>query len=291
MLSTSSFGMHTGLITMTGNAKACLWRGITNVWHGSSRSKVCRLQPDGYQQQRSFRLQISADRGNVESGIPATPKAIEADGGERLFQYVQAQVREPEILRTLRQETSKMRGGVMQVTPDQGQFLAMLARLLGAEKCIEVGVFTGYSALAVAMVLPDSGCLVACDRSEESLAIAERYFRLAGVSQKVDVRLGMAVDTLKELLAQGDAGRYDMAFLDADKRMYPEYYELLLQLVRPGGLVIVDNVLWHGTVADSSVMDTKTQSIRDFNDFLLNDDRIDYSLVTVGDGMSLCRKR
>ncbi|KAL2651797.1 hypothetical protein R1flu_019925 [Riccia fluitans] len=284
-------------MAMAGNAEACLRGGIAKFCYGSSRSRVPRpssflvLQLAGYKQHRSFALQVLADRRNMESVMPVNTKANKLLSGDRLFQYVQAQVREPEILRTLRQETSKMRGSSMQVTPDQGQFLAMLARLMGAENCIDVGVFTGYSALAVAMVLPDSGYLVACDRSQESLAVAQRYFKLAGVCHKVDVRLGMAVDTLKELLVRGDAGRYDMAFLDADKRVYPEYYELLLQLVRPGGVIVVDNVLWHGTVADPSVVDTKTQSIRDFNKFLLHDGRIDYNLVSVGDGMSLCRKR
>ncbi|CAM6124634.1 unnamed protein product [Calypogeia fissa] len=208
---------------------------------------------------------------------------------DRVFNYIQAHTREPEILREMRLETSHMRGSQMQVTPDQAQLLAMLVQLMGAKKCIEVGVFHGYSSLAVALVLPESGRLVAIDRSEESLAVAEKYFKRAGVSHKVDIRLGLAMDSLTELLQEG-AGRFDFAFIDADKRLYPQYYELLLKLVRPGGLVVVDNVLWHGTVADPLVVDPKTQSIRDFNNFLLMDDRIDYNMVATGDGMALCRK-
>ncbi|KAG6552914.1 hypothetical protein Mapa_005570 [Marchantia paleacea] len=283
-------------MAMPGTANACLWRGMVCSGLRNPGMPFGRVQVAKCRQQRFYKLQCFAEQGHIgqpksaRANLPFPRKANELSDS-RVIQYVQAQVREPEILRNLREETNKMHGSGMQVTPDQGQFLAMLVRLMCAEKCIEVGVFTGYSSLAVALVLPDSGCLVACDRSEASLAVAEKYFKLGGVSHKVNVRLGMAIDTLNELLEHGGAGRYDLAFLDADKRMYPQYYELLLQLVRPGGLVVVDNVLWHGTVADPLVVDKKTQSIRDFNDFLLRDNRIDYNLVSIGDGMSLCRKR
>ncbi|KAL8141857.1 hypothetical protein V2J09_014889, partial [Rumex salicifolius] len=195
----------------------------------------------------------------------------------RLYDYVLDNVREPEILRKLREETAEMRGSQMQVSPDQAQLLAMLVQLLGAKRCIEVGVYTGYSSLAIALVLPDSGCLVACERDDRALEVATRYFEQAGVLHKVNVKHGMAIDTLKLLLANGEARSYDFAFVDADKRMYPEYFEILLQLVRVGGVVVIDNVLWHGNVADPLVNDKRTISIRDFNRNLLMDARVDIS--------------
>lgn len=179
----------------------------------------------------------------------------------------------------------------MQVSPDQGQFLAMLVRLMGAERCIEVGVYTGYSSLAVAMALPECGHLVACERDPVSLSVAQKYYEQAGVKQKVDVYHGMALDTLKMLLDKGEANSYDFAFLDADKRNYGEYYELLLQLVRSGGLVVIDNVLWHGKVVDPQENDKRTESLRRFNEFVRLDTRVDTSMVPIGDGMTLCRKR
>ncbi|KAI5080649.1 hypothetical protein GOP47_0003832 [Adiantum capillus-veneris] len=196
-----------------------------------------------------------------------------------------------EVLRELREETSSMRGSQMQVSPDQGQFLAMLVRLMGAKRCIEVGVYTGYSSLAVALVLPECGHLVACERDEVSLGVAQKYFGRAGVTQKVQVHHGMAIDTLIMLLRKGQANSYDFAFLDADKRVYRDYYELLLQLIRPGGLIVIDNVLWHGKVAEPQEKDAKTESLRRFNEFIRLDTRVDVSMVPVGDGMTLCRKR
>eukprot|EP00850_Spirogloea_muscicola_P012319 SM000079S22437 [mRNA] locus=s79:229959:232088:+ [translate_table: standard] len=195
-----------------------------------------------------------------------------------------------QMLARLREETAAMPGGQMQVSPEQGQLLAMLVRLTGAQRCIEVGVFTGYSSISMALALPAHGKLVASDRVPYTTSIAQKYFELAGVSHKVDVRLGAAVDTLTDLLNEGEEGRFDMAFLDADKRSYGRYYELLLKLLRPGGLLVVDNVLWYGSVADPSVMDEKTKYLREFNKFLLTDSRVSISLIPVGDGMTLCRK-
>ncbi|KAK7243988.1 hypothetical protein RIF29_38803 [Crotalaria pallida] len=209
----------------------------------------------------------------------------------RLYDYVLKNVREPEILRQLREETASMRGSQMQVSPDQAQLLAMLVQILGAERCIEVGVFTGYSSLAIALVLPDSGRLVACERDAKSLDVAKKYYHLAGVSHKVDVKLGLAADSLESLILNGEAGSYDFAFIDAEKRMTPGYFELLLQLVRVGGLVVIDNVLWHGKVADPLVNDPKTISIRNFNQQLMEDKRVSLSMVPIGDGMTICRKR
>ncbi|VVB06573.1 unnamed protein product [Arabis nemorensis] len=209
----------------------------------------------------------------------------------RLYDYVLSNVREPKILRQLREETSKMRGSQMQVSPEQAQLLAMLVQILGAEKCIEVGVYTGYSSLAVALALPESGCLVACDRDSNSLEVAKRYYELAGVSHKVIVKHGLAAESLKSLIENGEGSSYDFAFVDADKRMYQDYFELLLKLVRVGGVIVMDNVLWHGRVADPMVNDAKTISIRNFNKKLMDDERISISMVPIGDGMTICRKR
>ncbi|KAL1299892.1 hypothetical protein HN51_044456 [Arachis hypogaea] len=209
----------------------------------------------------------------------------------RLYDYVLKNVREPEILRQLREETASMRGSQMQVSPDQAQLLAMLVQTLGAERCIEVGVYTGYSSLAIALILQESGRLVACERDAKSLDIAKKYYHLAGVSHKVDVRLGLAVDSLESLILNGESGSYDFAFIDAEKRMTEKYFELLLQLVRVGGLIVIDNVLWHGKVADPLVNDPKTISIRNFNRKLMEDKRVSISMVSIGDGMTICRKR
>ncbi|KAJ4727973.1 Caffeoyl-CoA O-methyltransferase [Melia azedarach] len=209
----------------------------------------------------------------------------------RLYDYILQHVREPEILRQLREETAGMRGSQMQVSPDQAQLLATLVQILGAHRCIEVGVYTGYSSLAIALVLPESGCLVACERDARSLEVAKRYYELAAVSHKVNVKHGLAADTLKSLILNGEACSYDFAFVDAEKRMYQEYYELLLQLVRVGGVIVMDNVLWHGKVADPMVNDAKTISIRNFNKNLMEDKRVSISMVPIGDGMTICWKR
>ncbi|KAF5799185.1 putative caffeoyl-CoA O-methyltransferase [Helianthus annuus] len=209
----------------------------------------------------------------------------------RIYDYLLANVREPPILRELREETATMRGSQMQVSPDQAQLLAMLVQILGAKRCIEVGVYTGYSSLAVALVLPDSGILVACERDKNSLEVAKKYYDRAGVSHKVDARHGLAEDTLNSMIENGEGCSYDFAFVDAEKRMYQEYFELLLKLVRPGGVIVIDNVLWHGKVADPLVDDEKTKSIRSFNRALMDDVRVSISMVPVGDGMTICRKR
>lgn len=208
-----------------------------------------------------------------------------------LYDYILTNVREPKILRELREETATMRGSQMQVSPDQAQLLAMLVQILGAERCIEVGTYTGYSSLAVALVLPEGGHLVACERDGKVIEVAKRYYDRAGVSHKVDVRHGLAADTLKSLIQNDESCRYDFAFVDAEKKMYQEYFELLLQLVRVGGLIVVDNVLWHGRVSDPLVNDSKTLSIRNFNENLMKDNRVDISMVPIGDGMTICRKR
>ncbi|OMO64145.1 O-methyltransferase, family 3 [Corchorus capsularis] len=197
----------------------------------------------------------------------------------RLYDYILGNVREPQILRQLREETANMRGSQMQVSPDQAQLLAMLVQILGAERCIELGVYTGYSSLAIALALPESGCLVACERDARSLEVAKKYYALAGVSDKIIVKHGLAADALKSMILNGEACSYDFAFVDAEKKMNQEYFELLLQLVRVGGVIVIDNVLWHGKVADPLVNDAKTVSIRNFNRSLMEDNRVSISMM------------
>jgi len=209
-----------------------------------------------------------------------------------LYRYLlEHSVREPAILAELRAETAGMAEAQMQIGPDQGQFMALLAKLIGARRCIEVGVFTGYSSLAVALALPDDGRILACDVSEVWTAIARRYWRKAGVDHKIELKLQPATKTLEALLAAGESGHYDFAFIDADKPAYEAYYELLLRLMRPGGLIAVDNTLWSGKVADASERDANTSALRAFNDMLHRDERIDLSLLPIGDGLTLARKR
>ena len=203
----------------------------------------------------------------------------------------QVSLRETEVLRRLRERTAALPDSRMQIAPEQGQFMALLARLLGARNTIEVGVYTGYSALCVAAALPADGRLIACDISAEYTAIAREYWREAGVAERIDLRLAPAAETLAGLLDEGAAGRFDFAFIDADKTGYAGYYEQCLRLLRPGGLIVVDNVLWGGRVLDGATADADTRAIQDFNRALRDDDRIDLSLVPVGDGLTLARKR
>ena len=211
---------------------------------------------------------------------------------DSLYDYLLAvSLREPEVLRQLRDETAGYPEARMQIAPEQGQFMALLARLTGARRCIEVGVFTGYSSLVLALALPDDGRIVACDVSDEWTAVARRYWAAAGVAHKIDLRLAPALETLGHLLAAGEAGTFDFAFLDADKENYLRYYERLLELVRPGGLIVADNTLWSGRVADSANTEATTVALREFNAILNGDQRIDLSLVPIGDGLTLARKR
>jgi caffeoyl-CoA O-methyltransferase len=211
---------------------------------------------------------------------------------DSLYDYLlKVSLREPALLKRLREETAKHPRHGMQISPEQGQFMQMLVRLSGAKRCIEVGVFTGYSSLAVALALPDEGRIVACDVSEEYTAIARRYWQEAGVEKKIDLRLAPAVETLDKLLNHGEAGRYDFAFIDADKSNYSNYYERILKLLRPGGCIAVDNVLWSGSVTDKKDKSEDTVAIRKFNEALHADQRIELSMVSIGDGLTLARKR
>lgn len=210
----------------------------------------------------------------------------------QLYDYLlSASLREPEILLKLRQETARQPLARMQIAPEQGQFMALLVQLLRATKTLEVGVFTGYSSLCVALALPPTGKIIACDVSEEYTAIARRYWQKAGVAHKIDLRLAPALETLDQLLATGQAETFDFAFIDADKVGYESYYERSLQLVRPGGLIAIDNVLWSGQVANSQVQDNSTLAIRAFNTKLHHDERVTLSLVPIADGLTLALKR
>ncbi|MFM2129502.1 MAG: hypothetical protein RL477_1048 [Pseudomonadota bacterium] len=216
------------------------------------------------------------------------------DVTDAVYDYlVQVGTREPSILQRLRQETARATGDAagMQISPDQGAIMAMLVRLVGARRCLEAGTFTGYSALAVALALPDDGQVVACDVSEPWTAIARRYWAQAGGAHKIDLRLAPALATMDALLAGGNAGRFDFAFLDAEKTEYDAYYERTLHLLRPGGLVAIDNVLWSGRVTDPAANDTSTRALRALNQKLHGDERIDLCMLPVADGLTLARKR
>ena len=211
---------------------------------------------------------------------------------ERLYRYLlDESLREPDVLRRLREETASHPQAEMQIAPEQGQFMALLVRLMGARRILEVGVFTGYSSLAMALALPADGRLVACDVSEEFTRVARRYWREAGVESRIELRLAPAVETLDALLAAGEAGRFDLAFVDADKESYDAYYERSLALLRSGGLIVLDNVLQEGKVADLTVQTAPVVAIRQLNRKLLQDERIDLSMLPVADGLTLARKR
>ncbi|MEH1783489.1 MAG: class I SAM-dependent methyltransferase [Nostoc sp.] len=210
----------------------------------------------------------------------------------QLYNYLlSVSLREPEILRKLRQETASHPRGGMQISPEQGQFMRLLIQLIGAKKTLEVGVFTGYSSLSVALALSADGKIIAADVSEEFTAIARRYWQEAGVADKIDLRLAPALETLDQLLATGQAETFDFAFIDADKENYDGYYERSLQLVRPGGLIAIDNVLWSGKVAQEQIQDESTQALRALNKKLHHDERVTLSLVPIADGLTLAIKR
>ncbi len=219
-----------------------------------------------------------------------SPRSIGLDDAVRAY-LTKVSVRETDVLRRLRQETAAMPTAGMQVAPEQGQFLALLVELVGARRTLEIGVFTGYSSLWVALALPPEGTIVACDVSEEWTAVGRRYWREAGVGDKIELRLAPALETLDSLLAAGEAGRYDFAFIDAEKTEYADYYERVLELMRPGGLIAVDNVLWNGAVADPARDDADTVAIRAFNEMVGGDDRVSLAMVPIGDGLTLARKR
>jgi caffeoyl-CoA O-methyltransferase len=209
-----------------------------------------------------------------------------------LYRYLlDVSLREAPELAELRRRTADHPAAAMQIAPEQGQFMALLVRLIGARRCLEVGVFTGYSSLAGAAALPADGLIVACDVSEDFTAIAREFWDRAGVAGKIDLRLAPALETLDALLGAGDAESFDFAFIDADKVNYEGYYERALALLRPGGLVAVDNTLWSGSLIEPAEDDEDARALAAFNRRLLADERVDLSLLPLGDGLTLARKR
>lgn len=209
-----------------------------------------------------------------------------------VYQYFHAvSLREPAILKKLRDETKKLSMHVMQISPEQGQLMGLLIELLGAKKTLDIGTFTGYSALAVALSLPKDGKVIACDVSTEWTDIAKSFWAEAGVANKIELCIAPALETLQSLIDQGEAGTFDFSFIDADKANYADYYEKSLILLRQGGLIAIDNVLWSGRVADPTNQDNNTVAIRALNEKLLHDERVTLSMIPIGDGLTLARKR
>jgi predicted O-methyltransferase YrrM len=211
---------------------------------------------------------------------------------EALQEYVgRVGVREPDVLRRLRNETAKLPQHGMQIAPEQGMLLALLVELMGARQCLEIGTFTGYSSTVVALALPPDGRLVCLDVSEEWTATARKAWREAGVADRVELRLGRAVESLDAMLAEGATGTFDFAFVDAAKDEYPAYYERVYQLLRPGGLVAFDNVFLRGRVADPAADDEGVRAVRALNDRLATDERVSIAVVPIADGVTLVHKR
>ena len=211
---------------------------------------------------------------------------------DALYDYLlDNSLRESEVLRRLREETAGMPWSGMQISPDQGQFMALVVRIMGARRCIEIGTFTGYSALVGAAALLPDGRLIACDIDETTTAVARRYWEEAGLAGRIDLRLAPALETLAALIAEGDGGSYDFIFIDADKANYDAYYEAALTLLRAGGLIVVDNVLWDGAVIDSTREDEDTAAIRALNAKIARDQRVSCSMLAVGDGLMLAHKQ
>ena len=199
--------------------------------------------------------------------------------------------RDDDILRQLREETLTLKEAQMQISPEQGALLSILTKILNAKKTLDIGVFTGYSSLVVAREIPNDGLVVACDTSIEWTSIAKKYWKLAGVDNKVDLHLAPAVETLEKLIQDGQGSTYDFSFIDADKINYQSYYEYSLTLVKPGGIIAVDNVLWSGQVIDENDSEPATRAIRSFNEKLYQDDRVSISMVPIGDGLTLAYKK
>ncbi len=211
---------------------------------------------------------------------------------DRIYTYLNSvSLREPELLKRLREATSKDAMSKMQIAPEQGQFMALLVELMDINSAIEIGTYTGYSSLWIALSMPEHGRLICCDTNKQWTTLAQHYWILAGVENKIELRLAPALDTLDGLLSEGQAGQFDFAFIDADKQNYLNYYDRCLQLLRPGGLIAVDNTLWNGAVADPENNESNTQAIRGFNHTIYKDKRISLSLVPIGDGLTLARKR
>lgn len=210
---------------------------------------------------------------------------------DQVYDYLLSiSLREPELLTKLREETAAHPMSNMQIAPEQGQFFSFLVKALKVQKAIEVGVFTGYSSLSIALAMPKNGKLVACDIDAEVTKKAEKYWQLADVHKKIDLQIGPAIETLDMLITQGQSEQFDFAFIDAHKPEYIDYYERLLKLIRPGGVIVIDNVLWSGDVADLEKKDENTVAVREFNQHVYNDDRVFISMIPVADGLTLAFK-
>src|SRR5262249_35581096 len=210
---------------------------------------------------------------------------------DQLYDYVlKASLREPELLRRLRKETAQLPDAQMQIAPDQGQLMGLVVRMIGARRALEIGTFTGYSALSVMLAMPKDGHLIACDIDAKTTAIARRYWEEAGIAGRIDLKLQPALRTLDELIRGGGTGTFDFAFIDADKENYLGYYEGALTLIRSGGLITIDNVLWNGAVADPGIKDADTAAIRTLNAKIAADPRVVASLVPIGDGLTVALK-
>lgn len=211
---------------------------------------------------------------------------------DRIYDYMlSVSLREPALQKQLREETAAIEYSEMQIAPEQGQFMTLLVSLLGVKRALEIGTYTGYSSISIALGLPRGGSLVCCDDNEEWTAMAKKYWRLNAVDDRVELRLGNGVDTLQQMIDGGEAGSFDFVFLDADKQNYPRYYEQSLTLLRDGGLLTVDNTLWGGGAADPENTAPGTRAMRRFNEMVRNDPRVDISLVPIGDGLTFARKR
>ena len=210
---------------------------------------------------------------------------------DRVYDYLlSVSLKESDLLKQLRAETAGIEFSEMQIAPEQGQFMALLVKLIGARRALEIGTFTGYSSISIASALPQGGELVCCDDSDEWTLVAKKYWQQAGLEDRIDFRLGDAARTLQALVDEGQAGTFDFIFIDADKQNYPLYYELSLSLLRAGGLMAVDNTLWSGDVADPENMEPGTRAIRRFNEILKQDERVEIRLVPIGDGLTLVHK-
>jgi len=208
-----------------------------------------------------------------------------------VYQYLlNHSLQEPAILLKLRQETLRLSEAKMQISPEQGQFMALLVKILQAKKTLDIGTFTGYSALAVALALPEDGKVISCDRDPRCTTIAKQFWQQAGMQEKIDFRLAPALETLENLLNQGEANSFDFIFIDADKENYVHYYEKSFHLLRKGGLIMVDNVLWSGQVADTTIQDKSTQYIRALNEKIMADKRVHISMLPLSDGITLAVK-
>ncbi len=210
---------------------------------------------------------------------------------DRVYDYLlSVSLKESDLLAQLRMETAGIEFSEMQIAPEQGQFMAMLVKLMGARRALEIGTFTGYSSVVIATALPEDGELVCCDDSEEWTSMARKYWQQAGLEDRINFKLGDASKTLQAMIDEGREGTFDFIFIDADKQNYPLYYELSLKLLRAGGLIAVDNTLWSGDVADPGNDEPGTRAIRRFNEMLKQDQRVEISLVTIGDGLTLVYK-